>query len=74
MGAMAYADVDGINGLDVLITGTNNKNELISKLYINDGTGNYTEKIGTPFVGVTESSVAFADVDGNGSPDVLISG
>lgn len=74
MGAMAYADVDGINGLDILITGTNSSNQLIAILYINDGTGNYTEKIGTPFVGVTESSVAFADVDGNGSPDVLISG
>lgn len=74
MGSMAYADVDGMNGLDVLITGTNSNNQLIAKLYINDGTGNYTEKIGTPFVGVTESSVAFADVDGNGSPDVLISG
>ncbi|ADR23423.1 hypothetical protein MATR_27270 [Marivirga tractuosa] len=73
-GDIAYADVDGINGLDVLITGSNNANDPIAKLYINDGNGNYTEKTGTPFIGVTESSVTFADIDGNGSQDVVISG
>ncbi|SMG40131.1 Por secretion system C-terminal sorting domain-containing protein [Marivirga sericea] len=73
-GSIAYADVDGINGLDVLVTGSNNADEPIAKLYINDGSGNYSEKIGTPFVGVTQGSVAFADIDLNGTQDVLITG
>ncbi|WP_375578499.1 FG-GAP-like repeat-containing protein [Marivirga tractuosa] len=73
-GSIAYADVDGVNGLDVIVTGSNSAGDPIAKLYINDGTGNYTEKTGTPFVGVKESSVAFADVDDNGTQDVFISG
>jgi len=73
-GAIAYADVDGIDGTDVLITGSNSDGDPIAKLYINDGNGNYTEKTGTPFTGVLESSVAFADIDDNGTQDVLIAG
>lgn len=73
-GSLAYADVDGDGSLDVLITGSDNTDQLIAKLYINDGTGNYTVASGTPFVGVKESSVAFADVDNDGDQDVLIAG
>jgi hypothetical protein len=34
----------------------------------------FTEMTGTPFEGVAESSIAFADVDGDNDQDVLISG
>ena len=43
-------------------------------MYTNDGAGNFTELIGTPFTGVTSSSIAFADVDGDNDEDVLITG
>ncbi len=71
--SIAFADVDGDNDQDVLITGWNGTSP-ISKLYTNDGMGNYTEKLGTPFQGVQSSSIAFADVDGDHDQDVLITG
>lgn len=73
-GSIAFADVDGINGPDLLIAGRVGSNQYATKLYINDGTGNFTEVIGTPFALVQNSSVAFADVDGINGPDLLITG
>lgn len=73
-GSLAFSDVDGDNDPDVLITGRNNSEDLISTLYINDGTGNFSEMTGTPFEGVYVSSIAFADVDRDNDADVLITG
>ena len=72
--SIAFADVNGDNNPDVLITGRNNSFQKIAKLYINDGLGNFTEMLETPFDGVEESSIAFADIDGDNDPDVLITG
>jgi len=72
--SIAFADVDGDSDQDVLITGTNNTGARISKLYTNDGEGNFTEVTGTPFEEVNTSSIAFADVDGDLDQDVLITG
>lgn len=78
-GSIAFADIDGDNDQDVLITGSNYLEEAtssigITKLYKNDGLGNFSEVQGTPFEGVYYSSIAFADVDGDNDPDVVISG
>lgn len=72
--SMAFADVDGDNDQDVLMTGTNSSFASISKLYLNDGAGNFTEAIGTPFQGVNDGWMAFADVDGDNDLDVVITG
>ena len=72
--SIAFADVDGDNDLDVLVTGENSSGVPISKLYKNDGRGNFTEVTGTSIDGVETSSVAFADVDGDNDLDVLITG
>ena len=72
--SIAFADVDGDNDQDVLITGRTRTNDYIAKLYSNDGQGGYSELSNTPFIGVTYSSVAFADIDGDHDQDVLISG
>lgn len=74
LGSIAFADVDGDNDQDVLITGSNDSTVKIANLYINDGRGNFTELMGTPFEGVFASSIAFADVDGDNDQDVLITG
>ncbi|WP_020535888.1 T9SS type A sorting domain-containing protein [Lewinella cohaerens] len=72
--SIAFSDVNGDGNDDVLITGQNSLNERIAKLYTNDGTGNFTEMMGTPFDGVIASSIAFSDVNGDGNDDVLITG
>ena len=73
-GSVAFADVDGDNDQDVLITGENNDFDRVSKLYLNDGSGNFSEMANTPFDGVYSGAIAFADVDGDNDQDVLISG
>jgi len=72
--SVAFADVDSDNDQDVLVTGLNNSGNKSSRLYINDGNGNFTEMSGTPFEGVDDSSIAFSDVDGDNDQDVLITG
>ena len=72
--AVTFADVDGDDDEDVLITGVNNIGQNIAKLYLNDGLGNFMEVTGTPFVGVRYSTATFADVDGDNDQDVIITG
>jgi hypothetical protein len=72
VGSIGSSDVDNDGDNDVLITGLSNNN--ISELYLNDGLGNFTLVIGTPFTGVKYSSIAFSDVDNDGDEDVLITG
>jgi len=72
--SIAFSDVNGDGHEDVLITGQNSSVGRISKLYTNDGLGNFTEMAGTPFEGVYLSSIAFSDVDDDGDKDVLITG
>ena len=55
------------------MTGSVSGNEN-TKLYINDGSGNFTLQAGTPFIDMRYSSVAFSDINGDSYPDLLISG
>lgn len=72
--SIAFSDVDGDGDQDLFITGQNNLNVRISKLYTNDGAGNFTEVMGTPFDGIREGSIAFSDVDKDNDQDLLITG
>lgn len=72
--SIAFADVDGDEDQDVLITGKSSTGIPISKLYKNDGYGNFSEVTGTPFEGIQNGSIAFADVDGDEDQDLLITG
>jgi hypothetical protein len=72
--SIAFADVDRDNDQDALIIGANKSGGRIAKLYINDGTGGFTEMTDNTFEGVTDGSIAFADVDGDNDQDLLITG
>ena len=67
---VAFADIDGDNDLDVLITGFVLSNSF-TKLYTNDGLGNFIEVLGTSFV---YGEIAFSDIDGDNDQDLLILG
>ena len=75
-GAFDFADVDGDEDLDLLVTGTSlgGNFDPISTLYKNDGNGNFTEDPNSNFMGVNISTVDFADIDDDGDQDVLITG
>jgi hypothetical protein len=68
----AFTDVDNDGDLDLLVAGY--ANTQAAMLYNNNGTGIFTEVIGTPFKGISSGSLSIADIDGNGKPDVLITG
>lgn len=72
-GDVAFADVDGDGDLDVFITGFSNA-DTSSRIYINDGLGNFTKQLNSPFYNLRKSSVKFFDVDNDGDQDVIISG
>ncbi|MGB0868255.1 MAG: T9SS type A sorting domain-containing protein [Flavobacteriales bacterium] len=70
---IAYADIDGDNDLDIMLTGLY-KNEGICKIFINSGKGDFREETDVPFVGTYESAIEFGDIDNDGDQDVIISG
>ncbi len=74
LGAVAFADVDGDQDADVLISGLWSTNSYRAELFINDGNGNFTEDTSVPFQESYENDVAFADVDNDNDLDVVISG
>lgn len=73
-GAVASADVDMDGDWDLLITGQNEIQQPITKLYLNDGKGLFTEEEALSMEGVHFSSVAISDVDGDLDQDILIAG
>ena len=72
-GAVAFADIDGDGDLDLVITGEPLPNKSSTKLYMNDGAGNFTEKKAS-LIAVSHGSVAFADIDKDGDADLLLTG
>ena len=72
--AIKFFDADGDDDQDVLITGTNNSFARIAKLYLNDGSGTFTESEQSALGGVQDGDIAVADVDGDSDYDLLICG
>ncbi|HPE98425.1 MAG TPA: T9SS type A sorting domain-containing protein [Chitinophagales bacterium] len=72
-GEFAFSDVDGDNDPDLLMTGYTAEGNGIAELYINDGSGSFTESSG-PFEPVASSAVTFFDMDNDGDQDVVIAG
>jgi len=74
----AFADIDGDNDLDLLITGESSSVGLIdaplTKLYVNNGLGDFQESNTNSFVNVASSSIEFSDIDGDNDLDLLITG
>jgi len=71
-GSVSWGDFDKDNDLDILITGKNNLNKAVSKIYRNDS-GSFTD-ISAPLAGVYFSSADWGDFDNDGDLDILITG
>lgn len=72
-GELAFADVDGDNDQDLLVTG-NNFVSRSTTLYVNNGTGNFIESTRSTFPQMSYGRLSFADVDGDGDQDLLLAG
>ena len=63
--SVAWADFDGDNDLDLVVTGEDSNYNRITKIYENDGSGGFSENTNANLTGVRNSSVATADFDGD---------
>ena len=71
-GSVALGDIDNDGDPDLIVIGQDGSPT--STLYTNDGSGNFTEVLGTSFKGLQFGNVGFADIDNDGDQDLLITG
>lgn len=74
LSSITFMDADGDGDEDLLLSGNiGTPLPKTNTLYLNDGVGNFNEVMDAPFEQVTDA-VLFSDLNGDGSPDVLITG
>jgi hypothetical protein len=71
-GSVAWGDVENDGDLDILLTGSTGSGA-VSQVHRNNGDGTFTD-IGAGLAAVTDSSVAWGDVDSDGDLDILLTG
>ena len=72
--AVAFIDVENDGDQDVIISGTQANDNALTRLYLNDGLGNYSMDTNTNFEELSADDVDVADTDNDGDFDILISG
>ncbi|MFO8098951.1 MAG: VCBS repeat-containing protein, partial [Salinibacter sp.] len=72
-GSVSIADVDEDGHEDILLTGEDENSETSVRLYLNDGDGSFSEA-DAGLTDVEAGASSIADVDGDGAPDLLLSG
>jgi hypothetical protein len=73
-GNLEFADIDNDGDHDLFMTGYDNNNLIFSKLYQNDGTGEFSEVTSTPFISEGGSASAFFDMDNDNDLDLILAG
>lgn len=72
-GSVAWGDYDTDGDLDILLTGSASRYNLISKVYRNNGDSTFTD-INAGLAGVDRGSAAWGDADNDGDLDILLTG
>ncbi|GLS27949.1 FG-GAP repeat domain-containing protein [Marinibactrum halimedae] len=73
-GDVTFADVDNDDDLDLLQMGRNERGASQTFLYLNNGRGIFTPYNRVSFEGLERGTIDVADINGNGTPDVLFTG
>lgn len=66
---VGIADYDGDGDLDIVIV---SEDDQVNELYLNDGTGTFTDESDRIPVTGTTNGLVVADLDGDGAPDLLL--
>ena len=72
-GEVRFADIDGDNDLDITFTGIG-AGDRITKFYLNDGSGNFSELTGNTIPGMNNGRIKWADFDNDNDLDFILSG
>ena len=72
-GSASWGDYNGDGFLDILLTGYNANFESVAIVYRNNQNGTFLN-IGAALTGVSSSSAAWGDFNGDGRQDILLSG
>ncbi len=73
-GKVKMVDLDGDNDLDLVINGDNQSNNFVTKIYMNNGLGIFTEDTATNLNSLDKGDYEFADLDGDNDLDMVFSG
>lgn len=73
-GSMDFGDIDGDADFDLIISGYSNAYGLVTKLFSNDGLGNFTESTDSVFTGMSQGDLKFVDLDNDADLDLLVFG
>ena len=72
-GQMAIADLNNDNRNDIIITGVSTGSDYVAKLYLQNGSGDFTEQA-TNLFGNSFGDILVFDANNDGNNDVLITG
>jgi PKD repeat protein len=73
-GSAAWGDYDNDGDLDILLTGWSEYNDIISRIYRNNGNNTFTEQTNINLTGIFGGSVAWGDYDNDGDLDIIMTG
>jgi len=73
-GESVFTDIDQDSDVDLVMSGKDNNDILITKIYLTDGLGNFIEDTINKLQGVYQSSIVVSDFNNDGQQDLIVAG